>query len=450
MVVFAGAVVNTHEKAALKGAALWPARTNRSERPLTDFDTLIVGAGVAGLTAGRILARDGRRVAILEARDRLGGRVWTSRADGEVVDHGASWIHGIDGNPVADAVTAFGMRTLEFTVGSYQPDGRPIAYYSPTGSRLSDDDARRFSSDIHSFSDQLATTIATSDPKTSFGEAVERTLAQLKWDADRSMRVREFLQHRAEEQLGVWIDDLDAHGLDDDAIDGDEVVFPDGYDELAAHLAKSLDVRLEHIVTCVRWSPTGVTVETDQGRLTADRVVITVPIGVLKSPEFVVDPPLPEPLSGALRRLEMNAFEKVFLRFPQQILGRRRLCDSPAGRGRKVVAFLVRPHRPNGSPTLLTFAAGPCARATRNWSDTQIADSVLDALRELYGDRVVEPDRVHVTRWQDDPYSRGSYSYMTVGSDRHDHDDLATPVDGVLHLAGEATWTDDPATVTVR
>ena len=165
--------------------------------PLTDFDTLIIGAGVAGLTAGRILARDGRRVAILEARDRLGGRVWTSRADGEVVDYGASWIHGIDGNPVADAVTAFGMRTLEFTVGSYQPDGRPIAYYSPTGSRLSDDDARRFSSDIHSFSDQLATIIATSDPKTSFGEAVERTLAQLKWDADRSMRVREFLRHRA-------------------------------------------------------------------------------------------------------------------------------------------------------------------------------------------------------------------------------------------------------------
>ena len=53
-----------------------------------------------------------------------------------------------------------------------------------------------------------------------------------------------------------------------------------------------------------------------------------------------------------------------------------------------------------------------------------------------------------VTRWQDDPFARGSYAYMTVGSTTADHDDLATPIGGVLHLAGEATWTDDPATVT--
>ena len=54
---------------------------------------------------------------------------------------------------------------------------------------------------------------------------------------------------------------------------------------------------------------------------------------------------------------------------------------------------------------------------------------------------------MHITAWQDDPFARGSYAYMTVGSTTADHDDLATPVGGVLHLAGEATWTDDPATV---
>ena len=55
---------------------------------------------------------------------------------------------------------------------------------------------------------------------------------------------------------------------------------------------------------------------------------------------------------------------------------------------------------------------------------------------------------MHITAWQDDPFSRGSYAYMTVGSTTADHDALATPVGGVLHLAGEATWTEDPATVT--
>ncbi len=73
---------------------------------------------------------------------------------------------------------------------------------------------------------------------------------------------------------------------------------------------------------------------------------------------------------------------------------------------------------------------------------------MLAQLRRLYGDRVERPTHVHVTDWQDDPWSHGSYAYMTVGSTTADHDDLATPIGGVLHLAGEATWTDDPATVT--
>ncbi|BDZ66155.1 flavin monoamine oxidase family protein [Agromyces mangrovi Wang et al. 2018] len=101
----------------------------------------------------------------------------------------------------------------------------------------------------------------------------------------------------------------------------------------------------------------------------------------------------------------------------------------------------------HGTPTLLTFAAGPAARAIRDWSDSEVADSVLAQLRRLYGERVPAPTRVTVTSWQDDPFAHGSYAYMTLGSTTADHDDLATPIGGVLHLAGEATWTDDPATV---
>jgi predicted NAD/FAD-dependent oxidoreductase len=337
---------------------------------------------------------------------------------------------------------------MEFTVGSFQPDGRPIAYYSPAGTRLSDDAAAKFTSDIHVFDAQFHSSVAASEPGTSYGEVVEATLAQLKWSDERSVRVREFLRHRTEEQLGVWIDDLDAHGLDDDAIEGDEVVFPDGYDVLATRLSEGLDVRLEHEVTCVQWTPTGVSVETGRGMFTADRVVVTVPIGVLKSANFDFDPPLPEHLSGALDRLGMNAFEKVILRFSHKFWDDDVYAIRQQGEAGRWWHSWYDVSTSQGSPTLLTFAAGPCAEATRQWSDGRIADSVLDALRGLYGDRVVEPDRVHVTRWQDDPYSRGSYSYMTVGSDRKDHDDLSTPIDGVLHIAGEATWTDDPSTVT--
>ncbi|MFE1646940.1 flavin monoamine oxidase family protein [Microbacterium sp. P01] len=415
---------------------------------MSEVDTIIVGAGVAGLTAARLLAGEGRSVIVLEARDRIGGRVWTDRTDGLVTDLGASWIHGIDDSPVADAARAFGLPTMEFTVGGYQPDSRPIAYYDPAGQRLDAAATARYVADIHAVDAALVGAIAASAPGSSYLDVTEEALAAQGWDDARTERAREYFRHRSEEQYGVWIADLDAHGLDDDSIDGDEVVFPEGYDQLPARLADGVDVRLEHAVTRVQWSPDGVSVTTDRGEFIARHGVVTVPIGVLKSADFVIDPPLPDPVAGAAARLEMNAFEKVFLRFP------KKFWDDDV--------YAIRQQGPtaawwhswydltalDGVPTLLTFAAGPAAHETREWRAEQVVHSVLGELRRLYGGRVQTPTHAHITSWQDDPYARGSYAYMVVGATPDDHDILATPIGDVLHIAGEATWTDDPATVT--
>lgn len=411
-------------------------------------DTIVVGAGVAGLTAARLLARAGRRVVVLEARDRIGGRVSTDRHDGLVTDMGASWIHGVTDSAVAEAVDAFGMEIVEFSVGGYQVDGRPIAYYGPDGDRLSDEDARAFAADVHTLDAALLPMIASSDPEDSYREVTEAALSGQGWDAERTERVREYLQHRTEEQYGAWIEDLAAHGLDDDVTDGDEVVFPDGYDRLPQHLSDGLDIRLRHVVARVEWAEHGVTVTTDRGTFSAADAVVTVPVGVLQSEDFVISPPLPDPNAGALGRLSMNAFEKVILRFstafwdPDVYVIRQ---QGPEGLWWHSWYDLTRLH---GEPTLLTFAAGPAAREIRTWDEASVVESVLAQLRRLFGDRVEEPTSVRISAWQDDPFARGSYAYMTVGSTTADHDDLATPIGGVLHLAGEATWTDDPATVT--
>ncbi|MFJ4252540.1 flavin monoamine oxidase family protein [Microbacterium sp. NPDC090003] len=410
-------------------------------------DAIVIGAGIAGLSAARLLRAEGLSVIVLEARDRIGGRVTTDRSAGRVTDLGASWIHGIDGSPVAAAATAFGLRTREFTVGGYQPDSRPIAHYGPEGIRLSDADATAYVADIHAVDAVLRDTIAESAVDASYRDVTEAALAIQGWDADRTQRVREYLEHRAEEQYGAWIEDLAAHGLDDDTIDGDEVVFPDGYDSLATHLADGLDIRLDHAVSRVEWSDEGVVAISPHGVFRAAAAALTVPVGVLQSPALVIDPALPEPNAGALSRLRMNAFEKIFLRFPT------RFWDDDV--------YAIRQQGPegrwwhswydltvlDGEPTLLTFAAGPAAQETRDWSDERVVESVLAQLRRLYGADVPTPVAVNRTHWQDDPLSRGAYAYMTPGSTTADHDDLATPIGGVLHIAGEATWTDDPATV---
>jgi monoamine oxidase len=412
------------------------------------FDVCVIGAGFAGLAAADRLAERGADVVVLEARDRVGGRVSTDRRFGLVTDMGASWIHGITDSPVAAAAEAFGMPTVEFTVGGYQPDSRPIAYYGPDGVRLTDAAAQAHIADIHAVDAALLEVVAASAPRDSYRDVTEAALAAQGWDAERTQRVREYLEHRSEEQYGAWIEDLAAHGLDDDSIDGDEVVFPDGYDRLPRRLAEGLDVRLIHVVSRIQWSPEGVVVTTDHGAFAADDAIVTVPVGVLQSDEFVIEPALPEPVAGALGRLTMNAFEKVFLRFPTKfwdddVYAIRQ--QGPESRWWHSWYDLTALH---DTPTLLTFAAGPAAVETRDWTEEEIVESILVQLRRLYGERVEQPTSVHVTDWQDDPWSHGSYAYMTVGSTTADHDTLATPVGGVLHLAGEATWTDDPATVT--
>ncbi|MDU0346864.1 NAD(P)/FAD-dependent oxidoreductase [Microbacterium sp. KSW2-29] len=411
-------------------------------------DTLVVGAGISGLAAARLLSRHGQRVVVLEARDRVGGRVFTDRTEGHITDRGASWIHGIDDSPVAEAARAFGMPMVEFTVGGYQPDSRPLTYFDAAGHRLSAEDVRQYADDIRTLNAALVGIIAEADDDATYAEVVERALAAQDWDAERAERVREYNDRRAQEQYGIGMDGLGAHGLDDDTVNGDEVVFPRGYDELATHFAEGLDVRLEHVVSRVRWAPEGAEVETDRGTFHARHVVVTVPVGVLHAGDLVLEPALPEAHARALGLLRMNAFEKVVLRFAERfwedgVYGIRQLGDE--GEWWHSWYDLGRLH---DEPALLTFAAGPAAVATRAWSDDEIVASTLAQLRRLYGDAVPTPESALVTRWQDDPFSRGSYAYMLPGSIGADHDDLAEPLgDGTLHLAGEATWGDDPATV---
>ena len=360
---------------------------------MSQYDTIVVGAGVSGLTTARLLAGAGHRVLVLEARDRIGGRTWTDRRDGRVTDLGASWIHGIDDSPLAAAARAFGLPTVEFTVGAYQPDSRPIAYYDPDGRRLSDEAAQRFAADIHAFDEGLARTVAASTPGSSYADVVEATLAQQDWDPDRTERVREYLRHRTEEQYGVWIDDLDC---------------PRPGRRRGRRRRGRVPRRLRPARRAPRRRTRGATrarrparalvgarvsrSATDQGEVTADRAVVTVPIGVLKSDDFVIEPPLPEPVAGAVQRLEMNAFEKVFLRFPRQFWDEGVYAIRQQGAHGAWWHSWYDLTRLHGEPTLLTFAAGPCAQETRGWDDDRVVASVLAELRRLYGDAVEEPD----------------------------------------------------------
>lgn len=414
---------------------------------MTTYDTIVIGAGMSGVTAARMLDDAGADVIVLEARDRVGGRMHTDRAAGFPVDRGASWVHGIDDSPLWDLVQALGIPTLEYTVGSFQAGGRPIENFDGEGRAMDPASTSQWVADVEQADRLLAEEITRSSPGDTYLDVTERALDRSGFEPERIDEVREFFRHRVEEQCGAWVGDLDAHGLDEDAIDGDEVIFPRGYDELPRRIAAGLDIRLGHVVTRIERTDRGVTVSTRNGEFSARNALVTVPLGVLKAESIEFGPPLPDAVGGPIARLGMGVFNKVFIQFPERFWREDSYVLRALGEAGEHWHSWYDVSAVSGIPTLLTFAAGPFGRRMQDLSDEEVVADVVSALRFLYPDAVGDPTAHWITRWGQDEFSNGSYSHLAVGSSHHDHDELAGPVDAVLHFAGEATWGDEPATV---
>jgi monoamine oxidase len=414
---------------------------------VSTFDTIVIGAGMSGLTSARMLVDAGQRVVVLEGRDRIGGRMHTDRSAGFPVDLGASWIHGIEGSPLWDLVHALRIPAIEYTVGSFQVGGRPIENFDGDGNAMDAAATAQWIADVDTADRLLVEEIAASSPGDTYLDVTERALDRSGIEPERIDDIREFFRHRVEEQCGAWIGDLDAHGLDEDAIDGDEVIFPRGYDELPHRIGAELDIRLGTTVTRVVRSSDGVVVHAGDTKYEADRVIVTVPLGILKADTIAFEPALPDAVAGPISRLGMGVFNKVFVQFPERFWDQESYVLRALGEAGEHWHSWYDVSAVSGIPTLLTFAAGPFGRRMQELSDEDIVADAVSALRLLYPDTVGDPIAHWITRWGHDEFSNGSYSHLAVGSTHHDHDALAGPVDGVLHFAGEATWGDEPATV---
>ncbi|MFW6051717.1 MAG: flavin monoamine oxidase family protein [Myxococcota bacterium] len=396
---------------------------------------VVVGAGMAGLAAGRALADAGREVVVLEARERIGGRIHTDRSLGTALELGAAWIHGSEGNAVLALAERLGARTVETRHGAF-------ALYD--GGRRLDD----------------ATVQAV---QVRFGALVEEAKG-LARAGDRPLAdaLRAAAEHAGTSEarqavswglawlraiMGVELEGLSTRHWDqDEDLPGPDRVLPEGYDVVPRGLAEGLDVRCGEVVRRIEWDGVPVRVHATSGTLEPSVVVVTVPLGVLQSWPDLFDPPLPEPKCRAIGAVGMGVLDKVILRFPATFWPEACEHLGPVHPGpEEVVAFssLV---RYGMGPVLVGWLSGDQARRLEPLADDVIVGRALSALRASFGRSVPDPEAVRVTRWASDPFARGSYSHLPPGTDGAAYDELAEPVVGHLFFAGEHTHRAHPAT----
>ncbi|KAK0164914.1 hypothetical protein PV328_003481 [Microctonus aethiopoides] len=248
-----------------------------------------------------------------------------------------------------------------------------------------------------------------------------------------------------------------------------------GYSCVPVSLSEGLDIRLNTAARAVRYGVNGVEVWAAPPRsphanptvYKADAVLVTLPLGVLKAsapPSAVAfNPPLPDWKSQAIQRLGFGNLNKVVLCFERifwdptaNLFGH--VGSTTASRGELFLFWNL-----YKAPVLLALVAGEAACVMENVSDDVIVGRCIAVLKGIFGNQVVpQPRESVVTRWRADPWARGSYSFVAVGSSGSDYDLLAAPVapspspnqpssapppQPRVFFAGEHTIRNYPATV---
>ena len=404
---------------------------------------IVVGAGIAGLAAARTLADRGVRVTVLEARDRIGGRCWTR--DG--LDFGAHWIHGTEGNPLTNIARKLSLPIM-FVGGdsSYSGGWEPLVMVGEDGRHFSQEEKLQTILLADAVRDKLDSLrrqrLATNAGDISMRAALDEVLADEYLNNDERRAIEWHIALMARDDCGAddpslsllwWDEGYEVYGYGDS-------VFADGFGTLTNALASGLDIRLQHVVRRIEHGSSRVCVTTSAGSFEAEAAIITLPLGVLKAGEVEFSPPLSVAKEQSIARLGMGHLAKVVLRYDKPFWHRDQyvygyLCR-PVQDWPTMVISLTKTH---DIAALVLQAGGTLARRIEEMTMPECESWASNVVRDIFGD-TPPPRSVERTDWSRDPLSRGSYSYVAVGSTPNDIATLAEPVDDKLYFAGEATY----------
>jgi polyamine oxidase len=410
---------------------------------------VVVGAGIAGLTVANALTQAGIDCVVLEARDRIGGRLHTADLGGSPVELGGSWIHTPDGNPMR----AFA-RLAGVPCAGANPLAEMAAFDGRAGRRLTAAETGELLSLFDEFPEAMPGLRAQLGPDASAADAIEAfvatgqapgSAAQTSAAQTSAVLARQLLSAYIEadsaslttQQSLRWMWTELEYGGDyfGDAPTG-------GYRRLVNAMAARVDVRLGRPVSEVAVRADGVRVVTADGSVEeGSHAVVALPLGVLKDGRPRFDPALPPDRLAAIGRLGFGRFEKVALRFAEPFwrdAGFPHLMIFPAEADEWMV-WAMGQDAFGAGPVLLFFIFHSAAERLAGAGPDAPVRWALGQLAQALGRPCPEPVAAAVSSWADDPWTRGAYTHIPPGASPADADLLGQPTGGRLLFAGEHT-----------
>nr|MBP6314768.1 NAD(P)/FAD-dependent oxidoreductase [Chitinophagaceae bacterium] len=395
----------------------------------SDKTVVVIGAGISGLAAAKKLTEKGFTVVVLEAQDKVGGRLRTNNTLGVAFDEGASWIHGMDGNPLTTLAQESGMTTAQ-TV-----DDQADACYDMGGVLRSPSVYNTAEATLYNILDTLMNSgNANQSFETVFnslypGYATDRLWqfflsTYITFDTGDLNKVSSLLYNEGEEFGGI------------------EKIATNGFDTIPKYLANGLNIQLNQRVSKIDYSSSKIKITHNGLEREADYVLVSVPLGVLKANSIQFTPALPIAKQTAIQKIGMNCVNKFLLTWNLPFWDNTQyIVYTPNIKDRFNYFVNVNKYNPSAN-ALMTFAYAEYARQSETLSDAQIISEIMVHLKDIYGNGIPNPTNMVRTKWQSNENSFGAYSYTAIETEMRHFDDLAEAIDDALFFAGEHTNAD--------